>query len=161
MSEPAPPPSRRPSVRLSPDEAWEAIEAAHTGIFTSMRRDGTPISLPLWFVVEDRKIWLSTPPGAKKVSRVRHNPRCSFLVETGERWAELKAHHLTGDAHLFEGEKVAWVDAAKDKKYAAFKTARQSMPTETRQHYEVPKVGICFVPDERIVSWDNARLDLK
>jgi hypothetical protein len=43
-----------------------------------MRRDGTPISLPLWFVVEDRKIWLSTPPGAKKVARVRKEPKSAY-----------------------------------------------------------------------------------
>jgi hypothetical protein len=55
---------------------------------------------------------------------------------------------------------VACVEAQKDKKYAAFKTPRVDMPDATRQHYEVGKVGICFVPDERIVSWDNKRLNV-
>jgi len=32
--------------RLSPEEAWAVVEASHTGIFTSLRRDGVPIALP-------------------------------------------------------------------------------------------------------------------
>src|SRR5437588_12749206 len=90
----------RPTIRLARDEAWEVVAAAHTGIFTSLRGDGTPISLPVWFVVEDRIIWLSTPATAKKVIRVRNNSRTSFLIESGERWAKLKALHLTCGATI-------------------------------------------------------------
>src|SRR5262249_23651876 len=84
------------SVRLTPDEAWGVLERAHTGILTTLRRDGVPISLPMWFAVLDRTICFSTPARAKKLSRIRHDPRGSFLVESGERWAELEAVHLTG-----------------------------------------------------------------
>src|SRR5271155_3465040 len=83
-------------IRLTPDEAWEAVGAAHTGILTTLRRDGMPIALPVWFVVEDRTVAMMTPAGTKKIARVRHDPRASFLVESGERWVELRAVHLTG-----------------------------------------------------------------
>ena len=39
------------SVRLSDEEAWAELAAAHTGIFTTLRRDGRPVTLPTWFVV--------------------------------------------------------------------------------------------------------------
>ena len=84
------------SVRLTPDEAWDVLERAHTGILTTLRRDGMPISLPMWFVVLDRTICIGAPSGTKKLARLRHDPRASFLVESGERWAELEAVHLTG-----------------------------------------------------------------
>ena len=32
------------SVRLGREEAWSVLADAHTGIFTSLRRDGTPIT---------------------------------------------------------------------------------------------------------------------
>ncbi len=62
------------SVRLTPDEAWAVLERAHTGILTTLRRDGMPISLPMWFVVLDRTICISAPSGTKKLARLRHDP---------------------------------------------------------------------------------------
>ena len=87
-------------VRLSDDEAWAALEAAHTGVLTSLRRDGWPISLPVWFVVLDRRIYVSGPAHTKKFARVRHDPRVSFLVESGERWVDLLGVHVTGTARI-------------------------------------------------------------
>lgn len=147
------------SVRLSPDEAWVVVAAAHTGIFTSLRRDGVPIALPIWFVALDRRIYVSGPSTAKRVARVRRDPRVSFLVESGERWAELRAVHLTGRAWVVtEPELLARVAAALDAKYAAFRTRRSAMPVATRAHYEVELATIEITPDAHILSWDNARL---
>ncbi len=147
------------SVRLSADEAWAVVTATHTGIFTSLRRDGMPIALPLWFVALDRRIYVSGPATAKRVARVRRDSRVSFLVESGARWAELLAVHLTGRARVVsEPELLARVAAALDAKYAAFRTRRSAMPAATRAHYEVELATIEITPDARILSWDNARL---
>ena len=70
------------SVRLSSDEAWEVLAHAHTGILTSLRRDGRPITLPVWFAVLDRRIYVSGPATAKRHARVRRDPRVAFLVDT-------------------------------------------------------------------------------
>jgi len=149
------------SVRLSPDEAWAVLEASHTGMFTSLRHDGVPITLPIWFVVLDRRIYVSGPATTKRVARVRRDPRVSFLVESGRHWAELRAVHLTGRAHIVtDPEMLARVAAALDAKYALFRTQRTAMPGATRAHYEVARATIEIVPDARMLSWDNARLGL-
>ena len=57
------------SVRLSDDEAWEVLRTAHTGILTTLRRDGSPIAVPVWFVVEDRIIYVTGPETSKKFVR--------------------------------------------------------------------------------------------
>lgn len=146
------------SVQLSPEEAWAVLTASHTGIFTSLRRDGVPIALPVWFAVLDRRIYVSGPATVKRLLRVRRDPRVSFLVESGERWAELRAVHLTGRARVVtEPDLLAKVAAALDAKYAAFRTARAAMPAATRAHYEVARATIEIIPDERMLSWDNAR----
>ena len=146
-------------VKLSADEAWEVVAASHTGIFTSLRRDGMPIALPVWFAVLDRRIYVSGPVTAKRVARVRRDPRVSFLVESGDRWAELRAVHVTGRARIVtEPELLAAVAAALDAKYAAFRTARAAMPAATRAHYDVGLATLEIVPDVRVLSWDNARL---
>jgi PPOX class probable F420-dependent enzyme len=147
-------------VRLSEDEAWAVLTAAHTGVFTTLRRDGMPIALPVWFVARDRTICLAAPSRTKKVARVRHDPRGSFLVESGPRWAELQAVHLTGTVEVVDDpDEMARIDAALDDKYAAFRSARGSMPERTQQHY-AGRTFLRLVPEALIVSWDNRRIPL-
>ena len=149
------------NIRFSREEAWAVLESAHTGIVTTLRADGVPIALPVWFVALDERIYIGSPSHRKKLVRIAHDPRVSFLVESGERWAELCGVHLTGVGHVVDDAALRdRVRAAMDTKYAAFRTARSAMPEQTRDTYEVPVTVIEIVPDERILSWDNSRLPL-
>jgi nitroimidazol reductase NimA-like FMN-containing flavoprotein (pyridoxamine 5'-phosphate oxidase superfamily) len=138
------------------------IGSAHTGIFTSLRADGVPIALPVWFVAFDGCVYVRSPAASKKVSRVKRDPRASFLVESGLRWSELEAVHLTGTADALpdEGDLAERVQKEFNVKYDPFRTPHKEMADATRSHYEVAKVNIRFVPDERILSWDNRKLGL-
>ena len=51
-------------VRLSEEEAWAELATAHTGILTTLRRDGRPVSLPVWLVA----VMLELAPDWVKVS---------------------------------------------------------------------------------------------
>lgn len=149
------------SVRMSVEEAWEVLAASHTGIFTTLRRDGMPIALPVWFVALDRTICLAAPSRTKKIARLRHDARASFLVESGEKWVELAAVHLTGRVELVTDETaMARIDEALDEKYAAFRGPRGAMPEKTQAHY-AGRTFLRLLPDERIISWDNRRIPLK
>jgi general stress protein 26 len=150
-------------VRLSRREAWRNIAAAHTGVLTSLRRDGGPVSLPVWFVALDRRLYVTGPARTKKVARIRQNSRVAFLVEflveSGARWDELIGVHLTGAAAIVtEDPVIDRVARAFEQKYAAYRTLRDQMPTATRAHYESARATIEIIPDERILSWDNSRL---
>jgi hypothetical protein len=145
---------------MTDDEAWETLAASHTGIFTTLRRDGMPIALPVWFVALDRTICLGAPTRTKKIARLRHDPRASFLVESGERWAELKAVHCTGTVEFIEDDAlIERIDRGLEEKYAAFRTARSSMPADTQRHY-AGRTFLRLVPDSRMLTWDNRRLPL-
>ncbi len=148
-----------PSPRMTEDEIWSFVTDAHTGIMTTLRADGTPIALPLWFVCLDRLVYMRTR--GKKLTRVRNDARCSFLVESGEYWTELKAVHLTGTAEIvdLDGELARRFQAEVERKYAAFRSSRGSMPEQTAKHYAETLGGIVRVtPDARILNWDNAKL---
>lgn len=148
-------------VRMSRDEAWRVLADAHTGILTTLRRDGVPIALPVWFVVLDGRVFVSGPARAKKFARIRTDPRASFLVESGERWSELRGVHLTGRARIVDDPgMLARVNVAFDAKYAAYRTARAEMPDATRTHYDTEMATVEIVADDRVLSWDNSRLEL-
>ena len=150
------------SIRLSKEDAWAELAQAHTGLLTSMKADGTPITLPLWFVALDERIYFGGPSKRKKTARLRNNPRCCFLVESGTYWRELKGVLVTGEAReLTDSELEARVRAAMNAKYETFRSPRASMPDETRAVYENPEhVMFELVPDDRILSWDNSRIEL-
>ncbi len=147
------------SVRMTQDEIWEFLTNGHTGILTTLRRDGVPITMPLWYAVVDQIVYISTR--GKKLMRIRHDPRSSFLVEAGDRWAELRAVHLTGESEVLEvSEEIAEkVRAELDRKYAAYRTAPSEMPDATRDTYaRAPMMLVRFTPDDRILTWDNRKL---
>jgi PPOX class probable F420-dependent enzyme len=145
-------------LRLTADEAWEFLAAAHTGILTTLRRDGWPVTLPVWFVALDRTVCFAAPSRTRKVARLRHDSRAAFLVETGERWAELQAVHVQGHVEVVDDEpEIARIDDALTAKYAAFRTDRAAMPEATQQHYE-GRTFFRLRPEGKVLSWNNRRL---
>ena len=146
------------SIRLSADEAWDVLASSHTGIFTTLRADGSPVALPVWFVTLDRTICIGAPTRTKKIARVRRDPRASFLVESGERWAQLQAVHVSGLVEIVAKQAVSdQIAELLDEKYAAFRTAAAAMPAATRQHYD-GRTFLRLRPSGRLLSWANARI---
>ena len=121
-----------------------------------------PSALPVWFVALDERIYVGTPTHTKKVVRVRRDPRVSFLVESGARWAELVGVHLTGRARIVEEpDLLARVADALHEKYRTYRTAHEAMPEATRRYYDVARAVLEIMPDERILTWDNSRLGIE
>ena len=148
-------------VRLSEDEAWRELEAAHTGILTTLRRDGWPVSLPVWFAAVDRRIYVRTPAKTKKVARVRHDPRGTFLVERGEKWIDLCAVMVTGPIDVVEDDdEYRAALAAIDRKYEGYGMAQEKVPDATRDHYRGRSALLRLSPEGRLITWDNSRLRL-
>jgi hypothetical protein len=151
----------RRSVRMTEDEAWQMLDQSVNGILTTLRRDGRPVALPIWYVALDRRIYINTR--GKKVDRARNDPRCSFLVEAGERWADLRAVHLECLVTVIEPDPdlAARISEAIAAKYAAYRTASAAMPSATRERYaQLPGAVLELVPQGKMLTWDNRHLDL-
>lgn len=144
------------TIRLTDDEAWAAIEAAHTGILTTLRADGQPIALPVWFVIFDRTICLSTPAASKKVQRIRHDPRASVLVESGQEWQKLRGVHVSGRVYEVSEPARSAVRAALEHKYRAFRSSPETMPERVQRRYADFTI-LCLVPEGRLLTWDNSK----
>jgi hypothetical protein len=153
--------SEKVSIRLSPDEAWEFVRNGHTGIHTTLRSDGMPISLPVWFAVVDNVVYVSTR--GKKLIRVRNNSMSSFLVEEGDAWKELRAVLLTGHSHVvdLDDDVINHIEEEMERKYKAFRTPKAAIPERTRAHYAKESAWVRFDADTRILSWDNRRIGVK
>jgi nitroimidazol reductase NimA-like FMN-containing flavoprotein (pyridoxamine 5'-phosphate oxidase superfamily) len=147
------------ALRLTEEETWQVLAESHTGILTTLRRDGWPVSLPVWFVALDRLIFITTPAGSKKVVRVRHDERACFVVESGLAWQELRAVVIPARARIEDNQsRRERVISAWAAKYAGFRFERDKVPQRTVDHYRQPSAIIRLEPGRRILTWDNSRL---
>lgn len=148
-------------VRLDEAEIREFLAQGHTGIFTSLRADGWPVSLPIWYAVVDDHVYVRTPSKSKKVGRVKKDDRVSFLVESGKAWKELKSVVITGRAVVVEDEaELARVAEAMGAKYGGI-GAPKAVPKATKKHYGGGSTVIRIDPVQDPLTWDNAKIRLR
>lgn len=146
-------------VTFDEDELWQFLDDTHTGILTTLRADGWPLALPVWFVTADHRIYVRTPARTRKVAHVRRDPRVCFTAEAGVSWGELRAVVLTGHANvLSDGEERDRVFGLIAAKYKGFGLPVDEVPAATIRHYDTESAVLRIDPDPRTVSWDNRKL---
>jgi len=147
---------------MTENEIWQFVRDGHTGIFTTLRRDGMPIAMPMWYCCIDRDVYMQTR--GRKLQRIQNDPRASFLVEAGDRWPELVGVHLTGRAeHLSPDDDLeAAFGTEMDRKYRAFRGGGSGgvpIPTQAAEYYAKQMQGLVrFIADDRILNWDNSKM---
>lgn len=78
----------------------------------SVRPDGRPHLVPIWFVWVDERLYLCTGPDSVKAQNIRANPRVSLALEDGSSPVVVE-----GRARLLDGAAPAEVAAAFRRKY--------------------------------------------
>lgn len=145
-------------VEMSEEEIWEFARQGHTGMLTTLRSDGYPVTLPVWFVTGEQCILIQTPSRARKISHIQRDPRVSFTIEEGRSWQELRAVVMTGLAKVVddETERTEAMNRISEK-YVGLGVP-SDVPDATRRYYETPKVVIRIDPSGPVISWDNRKL---
>jgi PPOX class probable F420-dependent enzyme len=143
-------------ISLSEDEVWAFLAEEEVAVLTTLRADGTPVSVPVWFCSERPVIYVAGPTPTAKFRRIRRDPRVAFLVESGRRWVELKAVHVNGTARMVEEPDWAHIDELLGAKYAALRSVPAEQPESARRRYA--QRSLMAITPERVVSWDNSRL---
>jgi nitroimidazol reductase NimA-like FMN-containing flavoprotein (pyridoxamine 5'-phosphate oxidase superfamily) len=149
-------------VSLSEDEAWSFIESSITGIVTTMRADGFPLALPVWFVALDHKIYVRTPAASKKINRIRNNSNTGFLVESGERWRDLTAVSFAAEATFVDDDALCndILDARAQKYKGLGSGGSRTLPPVAVKHYSSRPSIVRLTPVGRLISWDNRKMRL-
>lgn len=66
----------------------------------SYKKNGQPVRTPVWFVIFDDQIFITTKPDTGKVKRIRNNPEvkimpCGMRGEPKGQWVPAKARFAT------------------------------------------------------------------
>jgi PPOX class probable F420-dependent enzyme len=148
-------------LQLTDAERDALLGTAHTATITTLRRDGWPVTLPVWFVWTDGEFYVGTPPSSAKIKRIRHDDRCSVLVETGEAWVDLAAVEFSARAvELDAGPESERVATLLDEKYADFQPPWDRVPDVVLRSY-ADRTYLRLEPAGSILSWDNSKIRLK
>jgi hypothetical protein len=63
-------------------ERFDDLARAKNLLLTTFRRDGTPVSTPVWFVIDDRRLVATTLDGSGKAKRIRNDDRVTVAACT-------------------------------------------------------------------------------
>jgi PPOX class probable F420-dependent enzyme len=148
-------------VTMSGDEIAGFISDHGTAVLTTLRADGRPVPLPVWYVALDGALYFQTPLRSRRVGNIERDPRVAVLIDDGERWEHLRGVLIQGTAERVTDEAVlAGVLAAFAGLFADRTVSAARMPAATSAHYAGLAVYRVAVPD-RPSSWDNRKLRLR
>ena len=152
-------PSRRELIRLSEAEIRDYLRQQKTLIIVSNGKDGYPHPMPMWFHTDDEGcLYCATFRKAQKVLNWRRDPKASLLVESGEKYAELKSLVIHATTEIIDD-----FDAVCDALVNITTKGRQVTPEQADAiraqvgGTAAKRVLLKFKP-ERYVSWDHAKL---
>ncbi|GIW11118.1 MAG: hypothetical protein KatS3mg061_2175 [Dehalococcoidia bacterium] len=82
---------------------------------TTFRRDGRPVTTPVWFADDGKRLLFVTRAGAGKLKRIAHTPR--VLVAPCTVSGKLLGPTVAGEAALLSGEDARLAERALLRKY--------------------------------------------
>jgi PPOX class probable F420-dependent enzyme len=67
--------------RMQPDDVAEFLRQPHVGVLATLRRDGRPYTVPVWFLHHDDSFWISGTYERVWCKQLLSDPRASLCVE--------------------------------------------------------------------------------
>lgn len=147
--------SRRDQIRMSDAEVAEFLHGRHTMNIATLRADGTPHLVAMWygFVGDAPAFW--TYGRSQKVVNLRRDPRITCLVEEGDEYAELVGVELRGTATILDDhDDVMAVGRSVFERYTG-EVTDATIPV--LEQMGAKRVAV-RVDIERVVSWDHRKL---
>jgi PPOX class probable F420-dependent enzyme len=129
-------------VKLGP-KVEKFLEGKHFGKLATTMKDGSPHVTPIWYMLEDGKVFVNTTTDRVKYFNIRRDNRVCFLVDDGYPYVI-----LFGRARIAEER-----DGKKDIETLAIRyTGEQAGRKAARERYwKQPRATIEITP-ERVVS---------
>jgi PPOX class probable F420-dependent enzyme len=148
----------RASIALTEREVDALLRAARTLVLVTNGPDGVPDPVPMWFVVDEGgTVWMRTYAASQKVLNLVRDPRFAALVETGDRYVELRGAQLSGTVGLVDDvDTICEVFAGLMVKYEGLDPEHvDSVKAAYRDR--APKQRALRLDVTKVVSWDHGK----
>ncbi len=149
--------NQRGQVVMTDDEVAEFLAQQRSSTLATYGPDGQIHLVGMWYAVLDGQIWFETKKKAQKTVNLRRDPRCSFLVEAGHTYDQLRGVAIEGTAEVVEDEVVVWdVCVNIFERYNGEYTEEMKPLVEFMAHN---RAALRLDP-ARVRSWDHRKLGL-
>jgi len=118
----------------------------------TVRANGTPQVVPMWFLYEDGVMYMSTRTNAAKVKHLRANPRVAVVVDVMEAPRKNKVVTLEGAAEV----QTTGVKEMTTKIYQKYMGKEGAATPDAQQSINTPRVVLKIAP-KKIESLDTTR----
>jgi PPOX class probable F420-dependent enzyme len=147
--------NRRDLIRMNDEEIRTFLQEQRILQIATIDHDGWPHLVAMWYVLINDQIVFWTYAKSQKALNLRRNAKITCLVETGERYEELRGVQIKGQATISDDrETVQHIGTAIWERYTGL------LNDSTRQMViaQAPKRVIVFVKPVETVSWDHRKL---
>ncbi len=70
--------------RMQPDVLNDFLQQPHIGVLATLRRDGRPYTVPVWWLWKDGVIWVTGTHTRVWCQQIKRDPRVSLCIEAAE-----------------------------------------------------------------------------
>jgi PPOX class probable F420-dependent enzyme len=148
--------SKRDRIRMTDEEIDAYLDEQKTLQVASIDRDGTPHLVAMWYTRYKDRIGFWTYGKSQKVLNLQRDPRLTVMVESGEKYEELRGVMIKGHATIIDdpNEVLAFGEAVYVRYWGPIEheAVREGVRTMGAK-----RVLILVEPD-KIVSWDHRKL---
>lgn len=96
-------------------EGFEHLGGRQYVNLTTFRRSGEEVTTPVWFVLVDERLYMTTPPDSGKMKRIRNDPR--VIVTPATFWGASRGEGVEGLARDVGDEETGRFEEALRRKY--------------------------------------------
>ena len=101
--------NRRRQIQMSAPETQSLLVEARTMTMCTFNHDGTIHAVAMWYGFLEGDLAMQTKAKSQKAVNLRRDPRITCLVESGDRYDELRGVELVGWAELIDDPARLWV----------------------------------------------------
>ena len=150
--------NERASIALTAAEVDALLRAARTLVLVTNGPDGVPDPVPMWFVVDEGgAVWMRTYAKSQKVRNLERDARFAALVETGDRYVELRGAQLSGTVAIVDDvDTVCEVFAGLLVRYEGLDPEHVDA-VKAAYRERAPKQRALRLDVTRTVSWDHGK----
>lgn len=138
---------------MSLAEVNEFLRGSLIARVATVRPDGRPHVVPVWFEWDDGALRFETPPNFQKAKNLAHDSRLAVAIDVTEGGLRFKAVVMEGRARIIQKEgDVTPIVARIYRKYLG--EAIEAATPQRMIYHSGPHIIVELQPD-RILSWDD------
>ncbi len=118
----------------------------------TVSKEAQPHIVPVWFLWEDGRAWVSSYASTRKVRDLQDNPKCALVVDLQDARHGLTAVLLEGEAELLSLISPE-VRARVERLYTKYLNPQGILAKEPQEWLNSPKNLLVKFTPKRLISW--------